>query len=138
MTVIFLFSAQSSSVSNDLSKGVLETILEKLNLAVTAKQLETCNLILRKIAHFSLYFLLGVSVMGAFRMTVLKPFSCFCGAVLVCILFAASDELHQALLGTRNGNGWDVLLDSCGAACGAAMFGLRLKHRKSHNAADGA
>lgn len=136
MAVIFLLSAQSSGTSNDLSKGLLETIFEKLGFAVTAEQMETCNLIIRKIAHFTLYFLLGVGAMGALRTTAMKPYQCFFAALFVCAVFAASDELHQFVLGTRNGNAWDVVLDSFGAVCGVTMLGLIEKKRKNCSAAD--
>jgi VanZ family protein len=39
-------------------------------------------------------------------------------AFVVAVAFAASDEWHQSSVPSRQGSGWDVLLDSTGAALG--------------------
>ena len=133
MGTIFLFSSQTSGASNELSRGLAEILLGRIGIHLTAEQIEVCNLVLRKIAHFSLYFLLGADVMGVCLTVPWKMRWRFLLAVLICALFAASDELHQYLSGARNGNVLDVLLDSCGALCGvtaAAWIGKKLKSRE--------
>lgn len=128
MTAIFLFSAQTSGTSNTLSRGVLDKILDLFGLQFTADMMESLNLILRKIAHFSLYFLLGISTSGIFLTLPIKYRKVFLFSLLVCILFAFSDEFHQHLSGTRNGNMLDVLLDSFGSVCGSfVMIGISRK-----------
>lgn len=125
MGTIFLFSSQTSGASNELSRGLAEILLSRVGIYLTAEQIEVCNLVLRKIAHFSLYFLLGAGVMGVCLTVPWKMRWRFLLAILVCALFATSDELHQYLSGARNGNVLDVLLDSCGAICGRlAVMGI--------------
>ena len=132
MGTIFLFSSQTSGASNELSRGLAEMLLGRVGIHLTAEQIEACNLVLRKIAHFSLYFLLGAGVMSVYLTVPWKMRWRFLLAVLICALFAASDELHQYLSGARNGNLLDVLLDSFGALCGVtvmAWIGRKLTSR---------
>lgn len=131
MTVIFLFSTQTSSASNVLSRGVLGRILDLFEFHFAPDMMETLNLILRKIAHFSLYFLLGIGTMGVCQTTAWKSHQKFLIALLICMLFASSDEIHQYLSGTRNGNVVDVLLDSCGSFFGClAVMGVAKKIKR--------
>ncbi|MEE0211135.1 MAG: VanZ family protein [Negativibacillus sp.] len=122
MATVFLFSSQSGGESNHLSQGVLEHILNFFHIQADPLKLDRYNLVLRKIAHFSLYFLLGAGAMGFLLTTPLKKKYCFMLSILFCVLFAATDEYHQFLLGTRNGNALDVLLDSMGAMTSLALL----------------
>lgn len=131
MIAVFLFSSQSGGDSNHLSKGILEQIFEFFNVNADPLKLDQYNLVLRKIAHFSLYFLLGTGAMGFLLTTSLKMRYSFALSLLFCVLFAATDELHQFLSGTRNGNPLDVLLDSAGALLSILLlsFSVKVKDR---------
>ena len=131
MATVFLFSSQSGSESNYVSQGVLEHILNFFHIQADPLKLDRYNLVLRKIAHFSLYFLLGSGAMGFLLTTPLKKRYCIILSILFCVLFAATDEYHQFLLGTRNGNVMDVLLDSMGAMVGVGVVGVWGKRKKS-------
>lgn len=131
MAAVFLFSSQSGGESNHLSKGILEHILNFFHISTDPLKLDQYNLVLRKIAHFSLYFLLGAGAMGFLLTTPLKKKYCFVLSLLFCVLFAATDEYHQFLLGTRNGNALDVLLDSMGAMVGVGVIGVWGKEKLS-------
>lgn len=122
MIAVFLFSSQSGGDSNHLSKGILEQIFEFFNVNADPLKLDQYNLVLRKIAHFSLYFLLGTGTMGFLLTTSLKVKYSFVLSLLFCILFAATDEFHQFLSGTRNGNPLDILLDSSGALIAISLL----------------
>lgn len=121
MMAIVLFSSQSGITSNQFSKGILQMILEALHLNFEGTQAEMANLVLRKIAHFSLYCLLGIGCSSFLLTTKLSLKQRMLLSIAFCLLFAASDELHQFLLGTRNGNGKDVLLDTLGASVGSGL-----------------
>lgn len=43
-------------------------------------------------------------------------------AFAATVLYAVSDEWHQAIVATRYGSGWDVLIDAVGAVLGLAGF----------------
>lgn len=129
MATVFLFSSQSGGESNHLSQGVLEHILNFFHIQADLLKLDRYNLVLRKIAHFSLYFLLGAGAMGFLLTTPLKKRYCIILSILFCVLFAATDEYHQFLLGTRNGNVMDILLDSMGAMTGVGVVGVLRERR---------
>lgn len=121
MFIIFLFSSQNSGASHHLSRGVLDTFVQAFNIELTQKQLNFGNWMLRKIAHFSLYFSLAVGLMGIFSTTNLHLQWGILFTLLVCLCFASGDEIYQLLLGTRNGNIKDVLLDFIGTTCGVIV-----------------
>lgn len=121
MVAIYLFSSQTGAASNELSMEIAKMLFRKIGIDLTTDQIEWINLLLRKIAHFSLYGLLGVGTMGISLTTRCKKTTCILISLLVCGLFAGCDELHQFLSGTRNGNPVDVILDCCGAAVGCLM-----------------
>lgn len=127
--VIVCFSGQDSGQSNTLSRALVVWILERLSWEGTPEELEALNLVLRKLAHFSLYFLLGLGLTGALPKG--KKFPAGLAAVLLGVLFAAGDEFHQRFSQGRTPSGWDVLLDACGVFAGQAVSaGLRRLREK--------
>lgn len=131
---IIRFSGQDSGQSQSLSHELTAWVLGLLPVENTAENLKLLNYFLRKLAHFGLYFLLGIGLTGMVRRqnrlrTVLV-------VLVLCGLFAAGDEFHQGFSQGRTPSGWDVLLDTCGACAGWAaleclMF-LREKRRLKH------
>ena len=88
------------------------------------------TLCFRTIFAVLVYFLLGAGAMGFLLTTPLKKKYCFMLSLVFCVFFAATDEYHQFLLGTRNGNALDVLLDSMGAMVGVSAIGAWKRIRK--------
>lgn len=121
MVAIFLFSAQNGETSGALSAGLLQMLLDWLRISSSAEQVELFHLLLRKLAHFSIYAMLGIGVMGTALTFQGKGWKKFLLALLICAGYAATDEFHQLFVGARCGSPLDVLLDSCGAACGCGV-----------------
>lgn len=115
MALIFAFSAQDAAASQKLSDGVLYKILSSLNLQ---QFMERYEIIIRKLAHFSLFFALGLSSslmffeLGPLGQGKVPPPIC---AFIFNFLYAASDEIHQYFVPGRSMQFSDVLLDSAGA-----------------------
>ena len=86
--VIFILSAQNLSTSGALSQSVTDALNED---AKTGLSDET----VRSIAHFSLFFLLGVFVSLFFGKCKFKFKFKFLWAFTVCVLYAVTDEIHQ-------------------------------------------
>ena len=61
------FSSQPSQDSNGLSKGILYQIMECLQIEITYESVKMGNFLIRKMAHFTLYFILGLGLTGAFQ-----------------------------------------------------------------------
>ena len=121
MTAIFIFSAQRGETSGALSGGLLRLLLGWLDIDGPAELIDLLHLLLRKFAHFSIYAMLGVGVMGTALTFQGKNWKKFLLALVICAGYAATDEFHQLFVGARCGSPLDVLLDSCGAACGCGV-----------------
>lgn len=129
MLLIFNLSSQVAEESNKLSKGVTEVVVQTVEKVVPQKQLDpnTFNHIVRKNAHFFAYLLLGILVINAFRRSGYRERKFFLLALVICFLYAVSDEVHQLFVPGRGGQVKDVLLDSIGAAVGVVLYGLLKK-----------
>lgn len=124
MLVIFLFSAQSKADSADLSmnvRGLFSKILDFLGLEDYA-QSALLHRFVRKCAHAFLYCSLGVSVSASVKSSMWKNYGLW--TILICFMYAVSDEVHQAFVPGRGPLFSDVLLDTISAAFGFAIFWL--------------
>lgn len=73
---------------------------------------------MRKNAHFFIYLILGVLVKYAVNSTGISGFKSLVISLLVCVIYAFSDEIHQLVVPGRGGQLSDVVIDSCGAGLG--------------------
>ncbi len=85
------------------------------------------EVLLRKLAHVTEYAAL---MLATWRAAVglrpgWTPRAQIGAAVLVCLAYAVSDELHQTLVDRRNGTPVDVMIDSIGIGLAAAYASRR-------------
>lgn len=95
---------------------------------------EVSELVVRKVAHFAEYFLLGaLSCFAAWQYALRgKQYICAGGCAAVAII----DETIQSFVSGRDGNAADVLIDTSGAVCAIAVILLLIfliKRRKEKN-----
>lgn len=134
MGLIFYFSMQNSAESDALSNSLLEKIIvlfEKnlKNLPINEQLivLEKYHIILRKLAHFGIYALLGFFVYGflgtcnRYKKAVLLIFS-----VAFTFFYALSDEFHQMFVSGRSAQFTDVLIDTSGGILGSIIMAIFL------------
>ncbi|MBI5620980.1 VanZ family protein [Candidatus Gottesmanbacteria bacterium] len=76
------------------------------------------NFIFFKTLHILEYALLYILFFRALKQTVnsFSGFSIFVAAFLLTIIYAATDEIHQTFVSTREGRARDVIIDAIGAA----------------------
>lgn len=134
MLLIFLLSSQSTMETQQLSRSVSEKILEIQQLlfgnsANLINDAEEINWILRKLAHFLLFMLLGIlsALVFAGRNPISRKW--ILPAILICILYAVGDEFHQMFVLGRTASVQDVLLDSAGSITGIAWYYWRRGRR---------
>jgi VanZ family protein len=72
------------------------------------------DLALRKLAHGAEYAVLGALLARALRSPGI--------AAVVGIVYAASDEVHQAFVPGRMGSPLDVAIDAIGVVCGVVLW----------------
>ena len=111
MALIFLLSSQNAAVSSGTSGNVIRLIagifrpgFGSLPAAEQAEIVASLQFLVRKSAHFSIYMILGLATSCA-----------------VCLLYAASDEIHQLFVPGRSGEVRDVMIDFSGAVLGIAL-----------------
>lgn len=89
--------------------------------------------IIRKIAHFTIYFLGGIIIFLFFNTYNIPTWKKFLFTLIFTTIYASCDEMHQRFVEARDGKIEDVILDSLGALTGifiANMF-RRIKALKS-------
>ena len=135
--VIAWFSAGTGDESQSLSDGMIAKLIAFLQPGFSslteAQQLEIISawsFPIRKLAHFSEYFVLGGLVVHALHRakTVFPQLSrlsvpCICiAAVAFCALYACGDEFHQLFVSGRSGKLFDVGVDTAGAISFCLLF----------------
>lgn len=112
--IIFVFSAQNGSASTAISDSFvnpLEMIFSRDFLII----------LVRKGAHISIYFALGIC-------SYLSCKKCWL-AFAFCFIYACSDELHQLFVEGRSGSPVDVGIDAIGFTLGIIILYLINKYK---------
>lgn len=130
MLLIFKFSNQAADKSNGLSIGVADIIINAIKGFLPGEAFSTDNLnhIVRKAAHFTAYLILSILSCNALMQSGIKAVKNFISALGICVLYAASDEVHQLFISGRSGQPADVLIDSLGAVVGIGIYMLLKKY----------
>lgn len=121
---IFGFSGQDSEESGSLSRKVTVKIVEVLpntkNLSEEDKLelIDKLHPIIRKLAHFSLYTLVGIFGMTFISTFELKKVYQFFISLFIGLFYAISDEVHQSFIPGRACSIMDVGIDTSGVIFG--------------------
>ncbi|KGX91006.1 VanZ family protein [Pontibacillus marinus] len=125
LLLIFYFSHQPATESKRFSTEVTKSVVETAQIVAPEKEIDVGDLhhIVRKNAHFFLYFVLGVLVLNALRFSWRAGKGLLIGgAFLFCIFYALSDEFHQVFVPGRGAQLSDVFIDSAGAGVGIVLY----------------
>ena len=132
ISIIFSFSLQPAEVSSEVSSGFGKKLLEVFAPELldelenmSGEQLGLMHDLLRKGAHFTEYFVLGVLVMLTLLQTFFKKKAAM--GTGVSMLVASVDEIIQLFVPGRCGQVTDVLLDTIGAGVGIAVAYLMVR-----------
>lgn len=133
MALIFYFSEESVEESGDRSSGIVEKLVylfypnyaglewnTRIDIMIAAHKL------VRKLAHFSEFGLLGVLFTSLIiyvnrRTKWVKRWLEWVIPIAFCLLYAISDEVHQ-IFSNRGARVTDVLIDFSGALCGILLI----------------
>lgn len=134
---IFALSSQDGGVSAGTSRQFTEIVLKTLGLECNDRTIEIINPVIRKVAHFSVYMLLGFLTMCTCETFKWQRVYKFDFSTMFAFVFACSDELHQRLVPGRSGEFADVCLDTVGAMLGVlivlaiALICVQIKKKKA-------
>ncbi|MCI8547848.1 MAG: VanZ family protein [Bacilli bacterium] len=123
--IIFGFSSQNGEKSGELSSNITKFILKKMNyddIENYEKILKRTEIIVRKIAHFSIYTLVGLLLMSFVSTYKLKQNIRIIISLCIGILYATSDEIHQLFIPGRSGQITDVIIDTMGVLLGIIVL----------------
>ncbi|SDX55766.1 VanZ family protein [Eubacterium barkeri] len=129
MLIIFGFSAQDAAASSEMSDGIVNGVvhiiigLSKAILGISVSvDAGGLTFVIRKCAHGFLYFILGILICHGLSIGQRVNFKQGIGAVLICLIYAASDELHQRFSFGRSCELRDVCIDTFGALLGIMLY----------------
>lgn len=143
MVLIFCMSAEDGNESSNTSSGVIAAVATVLNPdfdnmtpAEQSEYISGFQFIVRKLAHFSIYTALGITL-GSGMLTFFDMRLVCRGAIAfgIGVVYAVSDEFHQYFVPGRSCELRDVSIDSCGVLLGClAVTGIycivkRIKHK---------
>ncbi len=128
MIIIFGFSNQnirnSLSLSDKVSNHIIDTGIKITKKEVSLKEREVLvkklRVIIRKTAHFTEYFILGLLVYCLFEIYSVPKKTIY--ALIFCFLYACSDELHQLFSDGRSARFLDVCIDTSGSTLSIVTF----------------
>lgn len=126
MLLIYTSSAQIADDSNELSKGITQSIIEIVESIIPGNNIsmDSFNYLIRKSAHFFTYLILSLLVLNAVRKSGVFGIKSFTISLAICALYAISDETHQLFVPGRGGQATDVLIDTFGAMFGIGIYGV--------------
>jgi VanZ family protein len=128
--IIFYFSTESFSSSQ--TSQLFGPVLGLFFPGISPRQFEIFHLAIRKLGHWTEYFILALLVFRAFRCE-FHSYSWVRHAAFTAIiifLYAISDELHQAFVPSRTASFADVLLDSFGGLSAIGWLAVVAKRTK--------
>ena len=126
MCLIFNFSEQNADSSSELSYKVGVEIMTVTNNVFekgwTIQHIhelsEIYQLYIRKLAHFTEYLILAITVAFPLYVYGLRGIPLVIVAGMICVGYAALDEYHQSFILGRSPSKKDVIIDSAGAFIG--------------------
>lgn len=124
--VIFRFSAQPANESSQTSGVIVNKIVDGISNinknAERAKLEENTTFVVRKLAHLTIYTLLGIWLIcfaNTFSISDKNRVAC---SIIFGMAYASSDEFHQKFVEGRSPEIRDVCLDTCGIILGILII----------------
>lgn len=139
VVAIFGFSTQSGTESNQLSLSITDKVIKELEARgvlpePSSEDRLNVNLVIRKVAHGTLYGLLAAMVFGVVLGIVnarsRKPWRAVVYTLVLVLLIACVDEWRQNFTG-RHGTPVDVGIDMVGAVVGILIIAIYSRCRRT-------
>lgn len=128
--IIFGFSSQDGEKSGNISKKITEEIITRIPQIQEKEQNEReaitlrIEKVIRKIAHFSIYTAVGLLLMALLSTFEMKEKNRIIMSLIIGIIYASSDEIHQSFVPERSPMITDVMIDTMGVMLGILLIML--------------
>jgi len=119
MAIIFIMSSFNSIDSSNQSNFIVNIIADIFNISNT----EIISLTIRKLAHFTEYFILGLLMANMLKYYNRKEYI----GIIICVIYAISDEMHQLFVSGRSCQILDMLIDTIGSSAGIFLYNILRK-----------
>ena len=99
--IIFGFSNQNAEKSSSISRKITIAITKNIKSIQEKPEKEKASIIsriekvVRKLAHFSIYTVVGILLMFLFETFSMEEINRFSISLIIGVLYASSDEIHQ-------------------------------------------
>lgn len=133
LATIFIFSNQNGNKSKSVSEKFMRTIVDinpktsKLSNKEKQEIVIKSQPFIRKTAHFTIYMITGFLIMGFLSTYDLKISKKLAITIILGIIYAIFDELHQGFVGGRTPRIFDVFIDFLGVLTGSINVLIILK-----------
>lgn len=149
-SLIYLLSDMTSRESNKTSKKIVETSavetakatnkMKITNININDKTwrrniVKKYNVILRKLAHGLVYFVLSILIYLFLINMRVNPKKAIYWTIALCFIYSTTDEIHQTFVMERTGQLLDCIIDTIGASLGSILtYYLNIKERTTKKA----
>ena len=136
--IIFGFSSQDGEKSGSISRRITEKIatlipqIQKENEIEKENIMNTMESIIRKMAHFSIYTVVGLLLMSLVSTYNIKEKNRLIITLITGIIYASSDEIHQSFVPGRSPMITDIVIDTMGVILGILLIILGKKIIKKY------
>lgn len=136
--IIFGFSSQDGEKSGSISRRITEKIatfipqIQKENEIEKENIMNTMERIIRKMAHFSIYTVVGLLSMALVSTYNIKEKNRLIITLTTGIIYASSDEIHQSFVPGRSPMITDIVIDTMGVILGILLIILGKKIIKKY------
>lgn len=118
--MIFTMSSFDATKSTSQSNYIVNILSNIFNI----NNINTLSIIVRKLAHFTEYIILGILVYNLIYSYNKKIYI----SIIICIIYAISDEIHQLFVPGRSCQITDILIDSMGSVTGIILLYIIYKY----------
>ena len=114
MIVIFIMSSFNADASSNQSNFIVDIISNLFNI----NNIELLSIIVRKLAHFTDYLILGILLGNCF----INYHKNMYYSIIVFMIYAISDEVHQIFVPGRSFQVRDIIIDILGGLIGLIII----------------
>lgn len=135
---IFRFSNQNGEKSSGISRKITTAVtknvkkIQELDKNKQEEVLGKIEKVIRKLAHFSIYMVVGILMMLLMSTYKIKQLDRIAISLITGILYASSDEIHQLFIPGRSAMITDVMIDTLGVFVGITLVGAFWDRGKMH------
>lgn len=126
MITVFKFSNQggteSSGASSRVTNVVVKVVEKVRNMEFTEQEKNQAELVVRKLAHYTIYTIGGFLIMNYADFTDTTRKQQIIGSLAFGAFYAGTDEFHQYFVPGRSARVFDVGIDTLGVITGIGIY----------------